>query len=534
MPPRFRLLLLWGLFLLAAVVAGIAVHRLHRTVQQEILEQQKQAMMRAHELALDRIDQQATETRLAIVTELAGLHEDGLATSLQRWNVANELVVETFVWDAARGFNATPAQPAVAYAQLPALWQEFREWRAKHPAAQVRDQALVAGVYTWAVRTLDNPALPAFTLRYQAENLDLIADAGGEVDPWAGWAAHLATAGAPWIVWYQPGPDASVRGCIVDPAPLVAKLQAEIAGGDVVHVTVTRQPGQSAGAVLSGYQLALGSGEMFKQKAAEARLTAGAALLLLGLFLLGGAALTLYSRREARDAGRKITFVTQVSHELRTPLTSIRMFADLLAAPGLGEEKRLKFAGMIGAESSRLSALVERLLAFNALDRAGRPVPCGPVDVGSVVREVLEEMKLTLGEAGLQPAVMLPPAPAVALGDHSTLKQALLNLLDNACKYARGSGPLAITVAPAGGQVVLRVTDRGAGIPADVRSRLFEPFVQGGGSLTTKSPGVGLGLSLARGLLRQTGADLELMPGELGASFEIRLPAAPVNSAAPP
>ena len=75
-------------------------------------------------------------------------------------------------------------------------------------------------------------------------------------------------------------------------------------------------------------------------------------------------------------------------------------------------------------------------------------------------------------------------------------------------------------------QVLVRVTDRGPGIPAPVRERLFEPFVQGGQTLTDKSPGVGLGLSLARGLLRQSGADLAALPTAAGAAFEIRLPRA--------
>lgn len=528
-PFQSRLLLLWGLFLGAALVAGFAVHRLYRTAQQEVDAQAARAVEQARMRAEERIRTFVDDARRSIMTELAGFHEDGLAATLRRWDAANEIVTATFRWDAKRGFTVdAPAPILTTDDDLAGLWGEFRAWRTNHPNLLNRDPVKTGRFQVMAVRTLDNPALPAATLRYQAENLDLVADAKQVVDPWAGWAAGDGAPRDEWIFWYQAGPVAPVRGCLVNSGPLRQALLAEIAGGETANVSM--QPGTGlAEAGFPGYRLAVEPGKIFFQKSVEARLNALIAAALLGLFLLGGAALTIYSRREARDAGRKITFVTQVSHELRTPLTSIRMFADLLTAPDVTDEKRLKFAGTIAAESSRLSALIERLLAFNALEQAPKPVSRAPVAVDAVVREVVDEMKPTLDDAGLRPALELPAAPVMALGDRSILKQALLNLVENACKYARGSGPLAIAVAPVGAHVALRVADRGPGIPAEVRDRLFEPFVQGGGTLTTKSPGVGLGLSLARGLLRQTGATLELRPAAAGATFEILLPAAPAN-----
>jgi len=79
----------------------------------------------------------------------------------------------------------------------------------------------------------------------------------------------------------------------------------------------------------------------------------------------------------------------------------------------------------------------------------------------------------------------------------------------------------------------LVVADRGPGIPAEIRGRVFEPFVQGGRTLTDKSLGVGLGLSIARGLLRQTGGDLVLLDSATGTAFEIRLPLAEPQASNP-
>ena len=539
MAPRLRLVLLWGLFLGAAGVAGFAVHRLYRTARQEIIAQGERSVQAARAGAERRIGEYLDETRRTILTELAGFHEDGLVNSLQRWNAANEIVRETFLWDAQRGFAPVPgfASAAPTAAGLPAMWREFAEWRAAHPDLLNRDPVLAGSFQVAAFRTLDNPAFPSANLRYQAENLDLLRDAGRVVDPWAGWAAANTSSGGAWFFWYQAGPATTVRGCVVNPALLVGVLREELGGDELVRIAIIETSDTDAATFegsaifgLPGYRLRVEPGEILARKAADARLSALVAAALLGLFLLGAAALTVRTWREARDAGRKINFVTQVSHELRTPLTSIRMFADMLGAGELSDEKRLKFAGTIATESARLSALIERLLAFNTLEKGGRAIPVGPLEIGPVIGEVASEMAATLGAAGLDARIELPGGSLVAAADHSTLKQALLNLLENAAKYAPGSGAITIAARREGGLVCIRVTDAGPGVPPAIRARLFEPFVQGGQTLTTKSPGVGLGLSLARGLLRQIGADLIHVPTAAGAVFEIRLPAASAHS----
>jgi signal transduction histidine kinase len=205
------------------------------------------------------------------------------------------------------------------------------------------------------------------------------------------------------------------------------------------------------------------------------------------------------------------------------------MFADMLANPALPDEKRIRFAATISRESRRLGDLIGQLLAFNALERGGDAVARVPVDVAALARQTLEEMEATLRPAGMRAESALPREPALALTDPSMLKQALLNLIDNAVKYARDGGIVSITLAGSGenGFVRLRVADAGPGVPSAMRERIFEPFVQGGPILTDKSPGVGLGLSIARGMLRRAGGDLVLLDSRPGATFEIRLPAAP-------
>lgn len=224
----------------------------------------------------------------------------------------------------------------------------------------------------------------------------------------------------------------------------------------------------------------------------------------------------------------KDDFISTVTHELRTPLTSIRMFADMLAAPHLPEEKRQKFAGTISRESRRLGGLIERLLAFNALERGKPAGPLAPVDVAALAAETLDEIGAALAECGMRLERELPPDALLVTTDHDAVKQALINLLDNAAKYARDGGVVRVALRAQAARVILSVSDRGPGIPRAQRARVFEPFAQGGaGALTDQAAGLGLGLSIARGLLRRAGGDLVLAHGDSGAVFEIHLPITP-------
>ncbi len=528
--PHHRSLLLWSIFLLAAVATGLAVQRLYQTAQQEITAQSERALLQERTKFLDRVQSYTEEVRRSTITELASFHVDGLGHALRQWDEANEIIVGTFQWDHTRGFPADLVLPpgSPSRAELTHLWQEFHPWRLLHPTSTQRDQTKINSWQTLAYRTLDHPAFPASDLGYQSENLDILTHGGQRADPWAGWAAHDTQPDTPWIFWYQAGPDDAVRGCFVDVRPIMRQLRSEITDPAFARLEfIASNQAALSGPILAGlpaYRLSADHGEIFRQKENRTRFTALITASLFGVFLLGAAALTLYTRREARDAERKITFVTQVSHELRTPLTSIRMFADMLATPELPEAKRLKFASTISTESSRLGALIERLLAFNALEKNGRKTTCAPLDVTALVYETIEEMNATLHTAGLRAELDLPTAPMLALSDHSTLKQALLNLIDNAIKYARAGELIQLTLTTTATHVLLRVTDHGPGVPAALRDRVFEPFVQGGQTLTNKAPGVGLGLSIARGMLRQAGADLVLLATTPGATFEIRLP----------
>ena len=535
---RVRFILLWGIFAATGLATSLAILRLYQTAQQEITAQSERALQQEAARFSQRVQASTEEVHRSIIAELASFHLNGLGASLHQWDEANEFILGTFEWEPTRGFLEGSRIPATAPSPetLARFWREFRDWRNGHPAESKR-KVLTSDDWQNAVyATTDNIAFSANDLGYQSENLEIVTHAGRRADPWAGWVASETQPDAPWIFWYQPGPDEPVRGCFVDGRPIVQQLRSELkdtayARLELVAIGLPMAPnslGSSAASVpgLPAYRISSSAGDVFVEKSVRAQTTAIIVALLLGVFLLGATALTVFTRRSAREAERKINFVTQVSHELRTPLTSIRLFADMLATPELDPSKRIKFASTISTESGRLGALIERLLAFNALEKNKKKVAQVKLEVTSVVRNTVDEMDARLRAAGLSVALNLPAPPVFALCDQSTLKQALLNLLDNATKYAPNSGPLVIEVVGEATHVRLRVADRGPGVTPAMREQIFEPFVQGGQALTNKSPGVGLGLSIARGMLRQAGADLVLLDSSPGAVFEIRLPRA--------
>ncbi|MEO6992465.1 MAG: HAMP domain-containing sensor histidine kinase [Lacunisphaera sp.] len=536
MRPRSRIVLFWGLFVLVATATGFAVQRLYETAQREIAAQSERALLQERTRLQQRVQSYTEDVRRSIIAELASFHVDGLGHALRQWDEANEIIVGTFQWEPTKGFPEGTSFPAGSpnREELARLWHQFRVWRSAHPAALAREPMQSEAWHTLVYRTLDNVAFAVSELGYQGENLDIISHAGRRSDPWAGWAGSDSAPEAPWIFWYQAGPDEAVRGCLVDVRPMVKQLHEQITNTASARFSfVAAHEAPSTAFVLPGLpgqRLIADPGDVFLQKESSTRFTALIVALLFGLFLVGAATLAFFTRRAGREAERKITFVTQVSHELRTPLTSIRLFADMLAEPGLPEIKRVKFASTISTESGRLGALIERLLAFNALEKTGKKIVCANVEVGALIRGTVEEMNTTLLAAGVHPDVDLPTVSVFAITDPSTLKQALINLLDNATKYAAAGGSVQIKLAENATSISVSVRDLGPGIPVAIRERLFEPFVQGGQTLTNKSPGVGLGLSLARGMLRQVGANLVFLESSRGAAFEIRLPKAETKS----
>ncbi len=169
-------------------------------------------------------------------------------------------------------------------------------------------------------------------------------------------------------------------------------------------------------------------------------------------------------------------------------------------------------------ESRRLARLVNNLLDFGRLEQGRKKYRIGPLDLTGFLSEFEMTHRLRIGNEGMALTVKFPEKEIRVNTDRDVLEQVLLNLVDNALKYAGGGKELIIKLDPIDNGWQLRVLDRGPGIPPEDHRRIFEKFYRVNDSLTADHPGSGLGLSIAHRLMRDIGGDLQYEPRQGGGS----------------
>jgi signal transduction histidine kinase len=217
---------------------------------------------------------------------------------------------------------------------------------------------------------------------------------------------------------------------------------------------------------------------------------------------------------------RERRFAAQASHELRTPLTTLQGELEVLAADAVPSQEGVRRAL---ASAKNLVRLVESLLLFGKAEARFDLTQLEVLNLADLIRREAEAC--AIGPAASRLSLNVPDEVMV-LGDDRLLGRAVSNLLDNALKYSPPDAPVVATLTEAGAEAVLRVSDRGTGVPEALRERVFEPFYRESRARVGR-PGHGLGLPLARAVARAHGGEVLLAKGaEVGTTFEIRLPVA--------
>jgi signal transduction histidine kinase len=219
----------------------------------------------------------------------------------------------------------------------------------------------------------------------------------------------------------------------------------------------------------------------------------------------------------------KSSFLANVSHELRTPLTAVIGFARTLQGRGsnLDEDERARLLERIETQARRLARLVEDLLDEAHLDRRALRVSNGPVRVPEVVERVVSAVV----EPVHRISVALPPSTPVVIADADRLEQVITNLVDNARKYSPVGSEISIRGQITGRGLEVSVSDQGKGIDEEFLPHLFEPFTQADTGDTRRDHGVGLGLSICRGLVEAMGGTIEVTSAVgAGTTFTLVLP----------
>jgi signal transduction histidine kinase len=234
---------------------------------------------------------------------------------------------------------------------------------------------------------------------------------------------------------------------------------------------------------------------------------------LCALILIGITAVFRYSSSRLREVQQRVGFVTNVSHELKTPLTSIRMYSEMMAEGfQKNPEKMQKYSAYIASESQRLTRLINNVLDFAKLEKGTKVLNLKKADICSVISDIIPSVREELFKKGFT-VIYSPEERALSvMCDREEIIQVLINLISNAEKYSNDEKYVEIKTELNNCSAVVKVIDRGNGIPKKYRKKIFKEFYRIDTSITSPSRGTGLGLSIARKIMRQHGGDLIFTP----------------------
>ena len=247
---------------------------------------------------------------------------------------------------------------------------------------------------------------------------------------------------------------------------------------------------------------------------------------LLTLVIVGTALYLTLSIKAINLTQRQSNFIDSVTHELKSPIASLKLYLQTLnRRPVSAAEQETFFKDML-QDVERLDELINHLLDVARLERNRISSPPEEVRLDEVIRQCSAELCQRYERPS--ETIRLELAPAVVTAVHVDLELIFRNLIDNAMKYADDGRPEVEIALQAGanGQIVVRVSDNGRGIPHSLRHRIFGRFVRLGSELVREKPGTGLGLYIVRTMVVRLGGKIRMRDRDRGsgATFEVQLP----------
>ena len=257
------------------------------------------------------------------------------------------------------------------------------------------------------------------------------------------------------------------------------------------------------------------------------------AIAIPAILLAGAFGLYRLASQQIKLAAAQHNFVSAVSHELRTPLTSIRMYGEMLRAGWLqDEDKRQTYYDFIFFESERLSRLVANILQLSRLTNQSAPLDLQVFSPAALLDAAQASVQAQVEAAGFTLEVdnVLSPEQCAAAqieADEDAFTRIIINLVDNALKFAAQSTPRVVRLSlevdsQPRPQVTFSVRDYGPGIERQHRRKIFQRFYRVGSELTRTTPGTGIGLALVQELAQTMRAEVEVSNRQPGAEFRLR------------
>ena len=236
---------------------------------------------------------------------------------------------------------------------------------------------------------------------------------------------------------------------------------------------------------------------------------------------------------------QKTEFLAILGHELRNPLAPIRMGLELLRLNAGNAERDEQIRGMMERQTQQMVRLIDDLLDVSRINRGKFELRKCQVELRAVVESAVEAIQPDIDDANHQLSIDLPAEPIQLYADPNRLAQIFSNLLSNSAKYTPDGGRISLSGSAQAGDLLVRITDSGIGIPKDLQGDIFDMFAQIDRPLEKSHRGLGIGLTLVKQLVELHGGTIEAdSQGEnQGSEFRVRMPIlveSPTHAGLPP
>jgi signal transduction histidine kinase len=250
--------------------------------------------------------------------------------------------------------------------------------------------------------------------------------------------------------------------------------------------------------------------------------------LVIGMIALLATLMARYLVRQVKLTRLKNNFVATVSHELKTPLASMRVLVDTLLDGNVRDEKQAhEYLELISKENERLSRLIDNFLTFSRMERNKRSFDFANVPPDQIIRTAVDTVRERFEAGGCKLTVEMASDLPRITADHDAMVTVLLNLLDNAFKYSENEKHIILRAFAKDGNVCFSVEDRGIGLSRRAQERIFNRFYQVDQSLSRKTGGCGLGLSIVKFIVDAHGGYIEIdSESGKGSRFTVTVPIA--------
>lgn len=225
------------------------------------------------------------------------------------------------------------------------------------------------------------------------------------------------------------------------------------------------------------------------------------------------------------------SFVAQATHELRTPLTSMRLYLEQLVEDGDKDPLvKARCLNVLTSETRRLERVVGDMLSVSEMDAGTFQLRVDDVDLPKMFEELEQDYQAAAADKEITFRVDVPPKWPMVRGDRDKIATALHNIISNAIKYTPQGGMVTVRASEANGQLAVDITDNGIGIAPDEQEQVFAKFYRSKDKRVASITGSGIGLALAREVIRMHGGDITLQSAiDKGSTFTLTVPAATVE-----